>query len=76
MTEPTPEQLKARAAVAQQTAKAMLQANEQRMMKTVFSTAQLKHLDKWIAVQNDPAIDRPEAIRRLVELGLKAKGKP
>ena len=33
----------------------------------------LEHLDKWIAAQNDPAIDRMEAIRRLVELGLKAR---
>jgi len=31
--------------------------------------------DKWVAGQADPAIDRPEAIRRLVELGLKAKSK-
>ena len=39
------------------------------------SKAQLKQLDKWIADQSDPAIDRLEAIRRLVEIGLKAKGK-
>jgi len=32
-------------------------------------------MDKWIAGQTDPAIDRPEAIRRLVEIGLKAKPK-
>jgi hypothetical protein len=32
----------------------------------------LKAIDKWIVAQGDPAIDRPEAIRRLVEIGLKA----
>lgn len=31
-------------------------------------------LDAWIAKQREP-MSRPEAIRRLVELGLKAKGK-
>ena len=31
-------------------------------------------LDAWIAKQK-PAPSRPEAIRRLVEIGLKAKGK-
>jgi hypothetical protein len=32
-------------------------------------------LDSWIARQNEPGLSRPEAIRRLVELGLKAKAK-
>ena len=32
-------------------------------------------LDAWIAKQKEPELSRPEAIRRLVELGLKAKGK-
>jgi hypothetical protein len=30
-------------------------------------------LDAWIAKQKEPDLSRPEAIRRLVELGLKAK---
>jgi hypothetical protein len=34
----------------------------------------LRPLDAWIAKQRDQP-SRPEAIRRLVELGLKAKGK-
>jgi hypothetical protein len=34
----------------------------------------LRPLDEWIAKQK-PRPSRPEAIRRLVELGLKAKGK-
>jgi hypothetical protein len=30
-------------------------------------------LDAWIKKRKDPDLSRPEAIRRLVELGLKAK---
>jgi hypothetical protein len=32
-------------------------------------------LDEWIAKQKQPFPLRPEAVRRLVELGLKAKAK-
>ena len=35
---------------------------------------QIAAIDAWVALQ-DAEISRPEAIRRLVELGLKAKGK-
>jgi len=37
--------------------------------------APLASLDEWIAAQNEADLSRPEAIRRLVELGLKAKGR-
>ena len=33
----------------------------------------LDALDNWIAKQKGPELTRPEAVRRLVELGLKAK---
>jgi hypothetical protein len=36
----------------------------------------LSILDAWIVKQKEPDLSRPEAIRRLVELGLKAKAKP
>jgi hypothetical protein len=36
---------------------------------------EMRSIDEWFALQ-DVKIDRPEAIRRLVELGLKVKGKP
>jgi hypothetical protein len=36
---------------------------------------QLDAIDTWIAKQHESDLTRPEAIRRLVELGLKAKGK-
>jgi hypothetical protein len=35
----------------------------------------LSSLDAWIAKQKEPDLSRPEAIRRLIELGLKVKGK-
>jgi hypothetical protein len=35
----------------------------------------LAALDFWIDKQKEPDLSRPEAIHRLVELGLKAKGK-
>jgi hypothetical protein len=37
----------------------------------------LDALDSWITKQREPGLSRPEAIRRLVEIGLsvKAKGK-
>jgi hypothetical protein len=35
----------------------------------------LDALDSWITKQREPDLSRPEAIRRLVELGLKAKTK-
>jgi cytochrome c553 len=35
---------------------------------------QIAEIDAWIAMQK-AEISRPEAIRRLVEIGLKAKGK-
>jgi hypothetical protein len=39
-----------------------------------WSKDDLKRIDAWIKGQNDPC-DRKTAVRRLVELGLKAKGK-
>lgn len=35
----------------------------------------LAALDAWIARQREGGLSRPEAIRRLVEIGLKAKAK-
>jgi hypothetical protein len=49
--------------------------SDEAALKAIFNPAQLKQIDKRIAKQPEPAIDRHEAIRRLVELGLKAKAK-
>jgi hypothetical protein len=35
----------------------------------------LSTLDRWIEKQSEPDLTRPEAIRRLIEIGLKAKTK-
>jgi hypothetical protein len=40
-----------------------------------LDTEQFSALDTWIEKQGDIDLSRPEAIRRLVELGLRAKGK-
>jgi hypothetical protein len=37
-----------------------------------WTESEMRSIDEWIALQ-DLKLDRPEAIRRLVELGLKVK---
>ncbi|HEV7881520.1 hypothetical protein [Bradyrhizobium sp.] len=37
-----------------------------------WTESEIRAIDEWIALQ-DVELDRPEAIRRLVELGLSAK---
>ena len=73
MTEPT--QLAAHQGVRLQIAEALQRSARDNALKAIFSPAQIKLVDKWIRANNDPTLDRPEAIRRLVELGLRAKGK-
>ena len=36
---------------------------------------QLKAIDAWVAVQKEPVLTRPEAIRRLIDAGLAANPK-
>ena len=40
------------------------------MVGVRLQAVMLANLDAWIARQRDPKLTRPEAIRRLVELGL------
>jgi hypothetical protein len=66
MTKPTPETLE------------MTEKVKQRLIEIaatfIFDQNQLTLIDNWIADQSAaPALDRNEAIRRLVDLGLKAK---
>ena len=51
---------------------ALTQTEQDGFPGSVFNAEQIELLDKWIAT-NELAIDRSEAIRRLVELGLKVK---
>jgi hypothetical protein len=44
-------------------------------MKQVFDKAQLKLVDRWIVNKGDPVLDRTAAVRRLIEVGLKANAK-
>jgi hypothetical protein len=48
-------------------------AEQEKMLQALFDNSHIKTIDRWIAQQNDPSIDRPEAIRRLVEIGLMVK---
>jgi hypothetical protein len=50
----------------------MLAAKQDGAAKSIFSAAQLRLIDRWIAT-NDPTLGHAEAIRRLVEIGLKMK---
>lgn len=47
-----------------------LDSIKEQTLLTIFEKQHLKAVDKWIAAQGDPSIDRHEAIRRLVEIGL------
>jgi hypothetical protein len=71
--DPTVRARSAATGIRQQIAASVLQQQLEEMLKIVFSGPQLKQVDKWIAEQHDPAIDRPEAMRHLVELGLKGE---
>ena len=62
------------AKVARSAAELVMRSQRDDPLKSTFSAAQLKLIDKWISA-TDPTLDRSEAIRRLVEIGLKAKGK-
>ena len=54
--------------VARTTAETLLRERQNTWLKSIFSKAEIKNIDKWI-VGNDATLDRTEAIRRLVELG-------
>ena len=60
------------ASVARSAAELVIRNQRDDPLKAIFSAAQIKLVDKWISA-TDPMLGRPEAIRRLVELGLKAK---
>ncbi len=60
------------AKVARSAAELVIRNQRDDPLKSIFTAAQLKLIDKWISA-TDPTLHRPEAIRRLVELGLKVK---
>jgi len=60
------------ARVARSAAELVMRNQRDDPLKSIFGAAQLKLIDQWISA-TDPTLDRAEAIRRLVEIGLKAK---
>jgi hypothetical protein len=68
-------QREAQAQVARELARKMEEVMRAKFMREMFNEAQLKLIDRWIAKQGDPALDRTAAVRRLVEIGLKANVK-
>ena len=71
MTDPDTRQLIS-SKVAKSAAEFVIRKQRGDLLKSIFNTAQLKLVDKWIST-TDPTLDRRDAIRRLVGLGLKAK---
>jgi len=63
--QPTEAQLAA--AVRAAKAKQATQAEQDGVLRSIFSAAQIELVDEWIST-NDPAIDRADAIRRLKEV--------
>ena len=59
----------------QQRAEELAHRLREKMTADVLGDDRRKKVDDWIKLQSDPLLDRAEAIRRLVDLGLKAKAK-
>jgi len=70
--EPTARDREAMKQVSREIAEHLLEKTRADAMKQVFDRAQLKLIDRWIANKGDPVLDRTAAVRRLVEIGLKA----
>jgi hypothetical protein len=70
MKESTLAKITAAATAARRTAQKALAASP----NPEWTEYEMQSVDEWIARQG-VKLDRPEAIRRLVELGLKAKGR-
>jgi hypothetical protein len=70
MKETTQAKITASVAVAKAMAQKALAPNP----NPQWTEYEMRSIDKWISLQ-DVKLDRPEAIRQLVHVGLKAKGK-
>ena len=74
MREPPERQRTVASEVAKRLVENSLAQGREEAVRKLFSNDQLKQIDEWLKHQSEP-IDRPEAIRRLVDIGLKVKGK-
>jgi hypothetical protein len=66
----TDSQRRAAGRVAKDLAQRAKEATHKNAVELVAGPAHLKNIDRWIKQQNDPSIDRIEAIRRLIEIAL------
>src|SRR5262249_39654645 len=71
--EPTARDREVMKQVSREIAEHLLEKTRADAMKQVLDRAQLKLIDRWIVNKGDPVLDRMAAMRRLVEIGLKAK---
>jgi len=74
MREPPERQRTVAAEVAKRLVENSLAQGREEAVRKLFSKDQLKQIDDWLKHQSEP-IDRPEAIRRLVDAGLEATSK-
>jgi hypothetical protein len=75
MKEPSSADIAARAHAKMSMAAALAKASRESALDEIFKKPQREAINKWIAEHQDPALDEIEAVRRLVEIGLRAKGK-
>jgi len=65
--------LQAARKVAKSSAQSLLAVQRENALRQIFGEDQLQQIDKWMKANDGAAGDRSEAVRQLVELGLKAK---
>ena len=68
MIGPTEQPLAIALRIAKTAEQTKLRSQQDDFLKSVFNATQIKLVDKWITA-NDSTLSRPEAIRRLIELG-------
>ena len=68
INEPSKAQL---AAARMEMAESSRKSHEDNALKPFLNQQQIKQLDQWIKKQNDPSLNRIEAVRRLIEIGLR-----
>ena len=71
MSESSQQQRRAAFMVTESLAQTALNARNR--VTELFSRSELRAIDQWVAKQKDPLLNRPEAIRQLVDLALKTK---
>ena len=68
INEPSKAQLEA---ACMEMAELSRKSHEDNALKPFLNQQQINQLDQWIKKQNDPSLNRIEAVRRLIEIGLR-----